>query len=144
MGRRPGVPELAKAWIHVTRKVRAQVLGVLGRDAEERRQRGRGFLMHRLRVLRGREPALAAQARWHAHVQRSWGQSTFRERLPRSEMLLKELARALLLGGPDADSAALVEAVLSSERVQLALEVQKGGALAARRAIELAAIVLRG
>jgi hypothetical protein len=34
--------------------------------------------------------------------------------------------------------------VLSSERVRLALEVQKGGELAARRAIELAAIVLRG
>ena len=59
-------------------------------------------------------------------------------------MLLKELARALLLGGPDADSSALVEAVLSSERVRLALEVQRGGELAARKAIELAAIVLRG
>ena len=64
--------------------------------------------------------------------------------LPRSEILLKELATALLLGGPNADPAALVEAVLSSERVRLALEVQKGGELAARRAIELAAIVLRG
>ncbi|WP_236604916.1 hypothetical protein [Sandaracinus amylolyticus] len=54
----------------------------------------------------------------------------------------QELARAVLLtSSPDA-MVALADAVLDTEHVRLALEVRAGGPHAARRAIELAVLVL--
>lgn len=55
---------------------------------------------------------------------------------------LTVLARALIVEPSSAAALALASAVLDAEPVRLALEVQAGGPHAARRAIELAALIL--